>query len=181
MSVLARIRRRAKRSKANRLARDESGATMIEFGVLAVPFFAIIGATLETALVFLATQVLDSAVHDASRLIRTGQAQSAEFTLPDFRAAVCDHVFGLIDCDQMKIKVHTIDTFADVTYEAPVDEDGDWTIIEDYNDGIASSIIFVEVYYKWPTLLNIFGFDLADQPDGTRLLGASRVFKNEPF
>lgn len=154
---------------------------MIEFGVLAVPFFAIIGATLETALVFLATQVLDAAVHDASRLIRTGQAQNAGFVHEDFRAAVCDHVFGLLDCSQLKIEVHTIDTFADVSYEAPVDEDGDWTIVEAYDDGIASSIVFVEVYYKWPTLLNIFGFDLADQPDGTRLLGASRVFKNEPF
>lgn len=183
MSVLAgTIRRHAAWLKAKRLARDERGATMIEFGVLALPFFAIVGATLETALVFLATQVLDASVSDASRLVRTGQTHSAEFELADFRLAICDRAFGLFDCSQFRINVHTIDEFSDATYGLPVDPDtGDWTLMEAYNHGGSSSIVFVEVYYKWPTILNVFGFDLADQPDGTRLLGASRVFKNEPF
>lgn len=181
MSVLLRIKRYTARLKAARLARDESGATMIEFGILAVPFFAIIGATLETALVFLATQVLDGAINDASRMIRTGQAQQAEFSIDSFREVLCDRTFGMFDCNQIKIKVHTVDVFATATYSAPIDEDGNWTLIEDYNDGEASSIVFAEVYYKWPTMLDLFGFDLSDQPDGSRLLGASRVFKNEPF
>jgi len=182
MSILARIKRRIARLKAAKLARDDSGATMVEFGILALPFFSIIGATLETALVFLASQVLDGAVNDASRLIRTGQAQGAGFELQDFRLQVCDHLFGLFDCDALKIKVHTLTQFATISYEIPVDEDtGDWTIVQDYNPGGPSSIVFVEVYYKWPTILNLFGFNLANQPDGTRLLGSSRVFKNEPF
>ncbi|HUV32118.1 MAG TPA: TadE/TadG family type IV pilus assembly protein [Devosiaceae bacterium] len=181
MLTLARIKHRIARMKAGRLARDQSGATMIEFGILALPFFAIIGATFEMALVFLASQVLDGSVGDASRLIRTGQTHTANFELADFRVAVCDHSFGLFNCDELQIKVHTLSEFADATYGLPVDEDGEWTIAEAYNHGGPSSIVYVEVYYKWPTVLNLFGFDLADQPDGTRLLASSRVFKNEPF
>ena len=57
-------------------AHDESGVTAIEFGLLAVPFFSILGAILETSLVFLSGQVLESAVQDASRLIRTAPRSS---------------------------------------------------------------------------------------------------------
>jgi hypothetical protein len=39
----------------------------------------------------------------------------------------------------------------------------------------------VQVYYKWPVILNFGGFDLATSADGTRLMGAVRVFENEPF
>src|SRR5690606_2566182 len=61
------------------LGRDERGVTAVEFGLLALPFFTIIAAILQTSLVFLADQVLESAVHDAARAIRTGQAQEAGF------------------------------------------------------------------------------------------------------
>ena len=65
-------------------ARDDSGVTAIEFGLLALPFFSILGAILETSLVFLSGQVLESAVQDTSRLIRTGQAQVASVTAAQF-------------------------------------------------------------------------------------------------
>ncbi len=63
-----------------RFRRDEKGVTAVEFGLLSLPFFAIIGAILETSLIFMASQILDSAVNDSARLIRTGQAQAANFT-----------------------------------------------------------------------------------------------------
>jgi len=39
----------------------------------------------------------------------------------------------------------------------------------------------VQVYYKWPVILNFSGLNLATSPDGTHLMGAVRVFANEPF
>ena len=80
-----------------------------------MPFFAIIGAILETALVFLASQVLDSAVQDASRLIRTGQAQAASFTIDDFRNSVCDKLFNLFTCSNLQIRVTTVTNFTSAT------------------------------------------------------------------
>lgn len=175
--LLGRVRR-----LQQRFAGNERGVTAIEFGLLALPFFAIIAAILETAIVFFAAQILDSGVQDTARLIRTGQAQQASFTIENFRTELCDHLYAMFDCDGLKIKVTTITSFAAAGMAPPVDEDdGSWTVAEAYDPGEGSDVILVEVYYKWPIILNFASFDLADLPDSTRLLGASRVFRNEPF
>lgn len=165
------------------LARDERGATAVEFGLLALPFFTLIAAILETAIVFLASQVLDSAVQDSARLIRTGQAQFSSYTGQMYKDAVCDRLFGLFDCTDLKIKVSELSDFATATTaDEVVDPDtGEWTLVEDYNGGDGSSIMLVEAYYKWPTFLNILGLNFASMPDGTVLLGGVRVFRNEPY
>ena len=172
--------------RGRKFARDDRGVTMIEFGLLAIPFFAIIGATLETALVFMASQILDSAVYDASRTVRTGQAQSASMTETQFRTAICNGLYGMFDCSQLRIRVSVITDFASATVANPVDTTNctptcQWQLVQAYNPGVGSDIVMVQAYYKWPVILNFAGFNLMDQPDGTRLLGAVRVFRNEPF
>lgn len=180
-------------------ARDESGVTAIEFGLLALPFFSILGAILETSLVFLSGQVLESAVQDASRLIRTGQAQEAAVTADGFKTLVCDRVFGLFrDCDNLHIEVDVIDAFSDVDVSAPVNWGcappgpgqtqaqasaacADWTRPESYTPGSGSSIVMVQVYYKWPVIVPFGGLGLSNLPDGRRVMGAATVFRNEPF
>lgn len=174
-------------------ARDESAATAVEFGILALPFFTIVFAILETAMVFLAGQVLDSAVNDSSRLIRTGLATTASgYTADDYRSAICAKLFGLFDCadhGKLRIKVTEIDsgTFASANPTAPINPncsttgECELTITETYEPGVGSSVVLVEAYYKWPTIVNLPTFDLATMADGTRLLSAVRVFRNEPF
>lgn len=168
-----------------RLVRDERGVTAIEFGVLAIPFFTIMVAIIETSLVFLSSQILDSAVNDTSRLIRTGEAQTAGVTATEFRELVCDRLYGLFDCSKLKIKVGKIDNFTAATTAPPLStvpgSEGQWTVTEGYGAGAGSDIVLVEVYYKWPVLINFGGFSLDDVGDGSRLLAAVRVFKNEPF
>ncbi len=164
--------------------RDERAATAVELAILAVPFFAMIGAILETAMVFLASQVLDGAVQDASRLIRTGQAQSAGYQLEDFRAAVCDHLFNLFNCDNLQIDVETITSFpmANVSV-SPLDptDPKKWTLVENFLPGSGSNVEIVQAFYKWPIILKFGGLNLATSSDGTHLLGSVRVFQNEPF
>lgn len=169
-----------------RFWRDDSGVTAIEFGLLGLPFFAIIGAILETSLVFMASQVLDSAVGDATRQIRTGQALQAGFNVTLFKKQVCSELFGLFgDCSGLYTSVTTINDFSSFNYTPPVDyscKSGcNWTQTEQYSPGLGNSTVFVQVYYKWPIILSIGGFDLADLGDRTRLLAAVRVFRNEPF
>lgn len=170
--------------------RDERGATAVEVGLLALPFFSIIGAILETSIVFLSGQVLDSAAQDTSRLIRTGQMQSS--TIEDFRADMCGRLYGLFDCAKLHIEVQTLATFNAASITPPVnftcdDEDKDkpictnWTRNESFTSGAQSSIMVVQVYYKWPIILNLGGVALANLPSGERVLGAATVFRNEPF
>jgi Flp pilus assembly protein TadG len=174
------------------LARNERASVAAEFGILALPFFAVIGAICETSMVFFAGQVLDSAVQDATRQIRTGQAQTSGYTSATFKDLICGRLYNLFNCDNLKVKVSVITTFgsASTTVSTPIkpspcnpatDPDQCWNVTETYNAGTGSSIVLVEAYYKWPLVINFGGFNLADQPDGSRLLAAVRVFRNEPF
>lgn len=173
--------------KGRGFARNEDGVTVIEFAILAVPFFTIILAILETSLVFFAGQILDSGVQDASRLVRTGQAQTATWDEDDFRDALCGRLYGLFDCNLIRIRTSVVSDFSSATVVTPVevgedcDDECEWTLEQDYQPGEASEVVLVQAWYKWPTIVNLPGFNLQNQPDGTRLLGAVRVFRNEPF
>lgn len=174
------------------LRRDQRAAVAVEFALLALPFFTIIAAIFETALVFLAGQILDSAVQDSSRLIRTGQAQVGGFDAGDYRQAICDGLYGMFDCagGRMLVKVTVLDAFGDANaaLAAPISADCTtdpdacgWAIAEAFDPGVGSSIVIVQAYYKWPTLVDLPWFNLADQAGGDRLLAGIRVFRNEPF
>ena len=180
---------------AGRFRRDDRGVTIIEFGILALPFFTIIAAILETSLVFFASQILDSAVQDAGRLIRTGQMQNGPAgnnNLAGFRTKVCDNLYNMMSCDGVKVKVSVVGNFGSAMATYPIQRGAqctsaagvttcDWTLVESYTPGGGGDVVLVQAYYKWPTLVRLPGFNLQNQVDGTRLLGAVRVFRNEPF
>ena len=168
--------------------RDERGTTAIEFGILGIPFFALLAAILETSYVFLAGQILDTAVQDSGRFIRTGQMQNGGYGLDKFKEEVCKGLYGLFDCSQLRINVATVASgkFSDATLTSPLATNCnptscDWAMPEAYAAGKGSDVILVRVYYKWPTIVNLGGFNLANTGANSRLLGSVRVFANEPF
>jgi len=181
--------------RVDKFRRDERGVTAVEFGILALPFFTIIAAILETSFVFFASQILDSAVQDAGRLIRTGQMQTgvaANNTLAAFRTKICNGLYNMMTCANVKLKVSVVANFSSATVSYPIQTGNqctttngvktcNWTIVEGYTPGGGGDVVLVQAYYKWPTLVRLPGFNLQDQVDGTRLLGAVRVFRNEPF
>jgi len=65
---------------AVRFCRQERATTTIEFGLLITPFVAGLFAILQTALVFFASQTLETAAAASARLILTGQAQTNGWT-----------------------------------------------------------------------------------------------------
>jgi len=180
-------------------ARDEKGATAVEFGLLALPFFSILAAILETSVVLLSSQVLEGAVHDISRLVRTGQAQQSAMTADRFKELVCGRVYGLFpDCSLLHVEVEVIDAFGEIDISPPVNwscsapkpgqteaearaECAAWTRPEIFDMGGGSEIVTVQVYYKWPIIVPFGGLGLGNLPDGRRLMGAATVFRNEPF
>lgn len=172
-------------ARGHKFARDEKAATTIEFAILALPFFTIIFAILETAMVFFASQVLDSAVEDAGRMVRTGRAQSANYTMTEFRSYLCGFTFGIFDCSKIKIEVKTITKFADAstgpTVQSCTVTTCNWTVVESYVPGVGRNVEQVSAYYRWPLVVVLPFFNLKNQPDSYRMISATRVFRNEPF
>jgi hypothetical protein len=164
--------------------KDDRGVTAIEFGLVAVPFIALMYAILETALVFFAGQALETAIGNSARLIRTGQAQEDGMTLSDFRTSICDQVFQLFDCEGgLQLDVRTFPTFDSIELGSPeVDEDGILVTDDfDFDIGGAGDIVVVRAYYAWPVFVTTLGNDLSNYGNNEHLLIATAAFKNEPF
>jgi len=163
--------------RVKQLASQDDGVTVIEFALLAFPFFALLGAILETGLFLLGSQVFDSAVDDAARSIMIGQAES--YSPDDFRDKICEHTFGLIDCPAIRLRTRPISSFSSATTTAPVDIDGNWILGQQFDSGNPNDVILVEAYYKGNTF---FGFDYGFSKFGNSLvISSARVFMNEPY
>jgi Flp pilus assembly protein TadG len=181
---------RAARRPASRLARKsrvfrrrEDGATAVEFGIVIVPFLAILFAIVEVALVFFAGQVLETAVADSARRIMTGEVQKAGMTQEQFKAEVCSHLQALFNCESgIHIDVKNYAGFGSASVSPPLNEDGELdTSSFGFSPGAQGSIVVVRVAYEWPIIVRDFGFNLATLPNGKRLLMATAAFRNEPY
>jgi Flp pilus assembly protein TadG len=166
---------------ARRFARHEKGATAVEFGMVALPFLALTFAILETALVFFADQTLEAAVSDSARLILTGQAQTASYSQTDFKTQVCNRLYGMFDCTKLTVDVKNYSSFAAVNTTPPVTNGKIDSTKTGYTPGGPSCIEAVSLYYPWPIYVTLLGNHLDNLGNGTRLLVATSVFRNEPF
>jgi len=166
-----------------RFARGEDGAAAIEFGMVAAPFLALMFAIMETALVFFASQTLETAVADSARLIMTGQAQSQSFDAAAFKNAVCSKISGLFDCTGgLYVDVKTYSSFGSVDNSAPLDANGNLkTSTFGYSPGGPGDIVVVRLMYQWPTYASLLGFNLGNMAGNKRLLMATAAFRNEPY
>ena len=72
------------------IGQSESGSTAVEFGMVAFPFFMVMGCICETGIMLFSEYAIQAGVQEASREIRTGQAQSASMTAAAFKTKICD-------------------------------------------------------------------------------------------
>lgn len=167
---------------ARRFARDRKGAAAVEFALIAGPFFMLLFGILEIALIFFATAIIEDAVSQAARDIRTGELQTAGQGEADFRAAVCQRISTIADCGRLRVDVRTFENFSSVNMTPPMTEDGE---LDDQNftfePGDAGDVVVVRVFYDWtllgPGMIN----GLSNLPGNRRLISAATAFRNEPF
>ena len=165
-------------------AADVSGATAIEFALLALPFLGLIYGVVQTALVFFVGQVLETTAEAAGRIILTGQAQTQGMTQSQFASAVCSQVPGLLKCNNLMIDVETASSFSGANTSAPTltfGPQGQVTNVWQYQPGNPGDIVVLRVMYQWPLVRGPMSFNIANLSNGNRLLVATAVFKNEKY
>ncbi|WFE89268.1 pilus assembly protein [Roseibium porphyridii] len=166
------------------IRKDESGATAIEFGLVAIPFFLILFGIVEVGLIHMVNRMLDNAVIEASRMIRTGQAQTSGFGADDFEGEICNALPAfLCSTERIVVVVDQIDSFsAAASTNDMYDADGDLVEDSSYTAEANNSgeIVMVNVVYRWPMITSLLSLNLADH--GTeRHLTSTLVFRNEPW
>ncbi len=165
-----------------RLGRDKDGAAAVEFALVVTPFLALIFAIIESAVVFFAGQVLETAVYDSARLIMTGQAQTAGMSQAQFKQQVCARIYGLFDCaGGIFVDVKSYPSFAAVNIINPIDANKDFVNNFTYAPGNPGDIVVVRLFYQYPVYVSLLGLNLADINGGKRLIAATAAFRNEPY
>jgi Flp pilus assembly protein TadG len=165
-----------------RFRRNKKGAAAVEFALVAPMFFAVLFAIIEMALVFFASQILETVTQDASRLIMTGQAQSAAFTQAQFKNAVCAKLVTMFDCvNGVSIDVQSYTQFSTVDVSDPIDAGKNFVPPNNYLPGGPGDIVVVRLFYKWPLYVTGLGFNIANVGSNHKLLTATAAFQNEPY
>jgi Flp pilus assembly protein TadG len=171
-----------KRGLLGRFRRASDGSVAVEFAIVSVPFFALLFAIIETALMFFVSQILDSAVTKVSRMIRTGQVQQNNVSAATFKSNICAGMFSLVDCNaNLYVDVKVYPDFASYTPTSPIDPITKQMKPTTFQPGASGQIVVVRAFYAWPTFFDMLETSAATLADGRRLLGAVVAFRNEPF
>ena len=164
-----------------RFGRDTRGSNAVEFGMLAAPFFGLLLATFESALIFVGQQTTEIATLDAARLIRTGQAK--DFSATQFRDAVCAELSVVVKCDDISVDVRTYPDFGSINnnIDEMLQEQALGNDPLQFDAGGPSSIVMVRVYSVLPSLSSGLGLGPGNAPGGGHVIASTAIFRNEPY
>lgn len=165
----------------NNWRKDEDGAAALEFAFLSIPFFIFIIGIIEVALMFASASIMEGAVNDAARLVRTGQLQ----TMPGdseqaFLDEICDHAI-IMECARFQYFVTTLESFEEADGELPtLDEEGN---LEDvgFTLGGAGDVVMIRVTYLYEMMTPMLGNLFTNYPGRKRLMMSTVVLQTEPY
>jgi Flp pilus assembly protein TadG len=165
---------------------DRRGSTAVEFGLVAVPFFALLFAIFETAIDFYAGQMLQSATWDAARQIMTGQVQagSAITTAAQFRdQLICPKILGMVNCANVQVDARVVTAFNAAEVAKPFTGGAFDTSNFQFCPGGPGQIVIVRAVYPMPILTSLFGLTGTTTVAGqtVRILMGVAALQNEPF
>lgn len=192
-SRAARHNGQARRSAMRRFHRSENGATAIEFGFLALPFFMLMWAIIETGLMFWTNQVLEESLSQASRVLLTGESRtryisgSAAVNAAAFRDDICANApMKLIDCSKLSVDVRTYSDFSAASSGTsstnPLAGGSLDTSSFSYRQPDSGQIVVVRAVLDYNLLLTSWAStSLANIGSGRRGIVASVAFRAEPF
>ena len=181
---------------------DREGSVAVEFGLVAIPFLALLFAIFQTALVVFTGQVLDTALQDSARLIMTGQAQS--MTAANFATGpngVCSRITAIFDCagaynaGTLQIDIRSPSSFTNAVLTPPTVSGNsiNWGTSNGaplYSNPGTSQIVIVRaaflepIYMSFPVTFMGSNMDSGLKTAGSttsRLILSTVAFRNEPF
>lgn len=173
-----------------RFRKKEDGATAIEFAMLAAPFFVLLFGIIESSLIFFAGQMLETAVDDVGRKIRTGQLDNT-ITEQQFKDEMCAEAAILFDCDGIAVDLQIAAKFEDLGDPPVPDASDNSTDFSGYSftPPCPGEIAMVTASYEWPIFTYFASDNIYREVSGSEgnllfrkiLLNAIAVFRTEPY
>lgn len=190
--------------RLRRFARSRDGSAAIEFALLAIPYFIIVFAIIETFIAFAAEELVSNAVDTMSRQMRTGQitfalGRATDKTEAQFRQAFCNEISILISCSttevatpaKLYLDVQKFNTFADIPTTVPRTSTDRYADIDPskfkFTPGGTGTINMLRAYYRWQIMTDLVRpYITTIRPtDGSMptqyLIIATAAFQNEQY
>jgi len=176
-----------------RWRRDDSGATAIEFAVVATPFLLLLFGIMSVSLYYFTNFSIENAALAAARGIRTGQLQqslgiySGAVTNDDrkkaFKKALCDKAPSFLDCNSKAVVI--VQSNASFGGISPPSCANNGVLIDQstasFDTGGASSVVLITVCYPWSAGNKLPFFKIGDLKDGSVLMQSSVALRTEPY
>lgn len=179
-----RPQRQAGLGTIRRYGRDSRGSVAIEFGILAVPFLALVFAVFESCMSFAAQQLMSNATDEIARDVRTGELRAAALNDASLKDLVCARLKLIVDdsCPELEVDMQQYARFSNVPTRVPFTASGDInTAGFRVTPGGASTINQLRVFYRWPVMTDFMRASMSNLPNGKTLLFSSATWRNEPF
>jgi Flp pilus assembly protein TadG len=181
-------------ARASALASNERGATAVEFAFVIGPFLFLLLGIISVGFYFFVMFSLENAVESASRVIRTGQAQTSSppMTVAQFKSLVCSKLPPFMPCgssDKIRVNVQNFTGYGSITTPPCTDSSGNLipSSSQVYNPGGASTVVLVSVCYEWEltkAMANVpywISPKNAKMSNGSTMMQASTAFTSEPY
>jgi Flp pilus assembly protein TadG len=177
-----------------RFRRSRAGSAAVEFALVAPVFFALLFAIIEVAIMFFASQVLETITQDSARALMTGQAQTGQVsacavsgvaspcTQASFQQYACSQIPALFSCTGLYVDVESYSSFTNIAINSQIDGSGNFTSANmQYSPGGPGDVVVVRMFYQWPLFVTGLGFNISNLSGNKRLLVATAAFQNEPY
>lgn len=163
------------------LSKNKDGSAAIEFAILALPFFVVIFAIAEIAVMYFVDSGLDAAVHRTVRQVRVGVAKSGAWDAAKFKSQVCSELSFSFNCSsKLKVRATVVTNMASVT-RVSGQTSGSLNVTEDFDLGDSGSYVLVQAFLPWSPVFKLYPVASDRLSDGSYILSSAELIKNEPF
>jgi Flp pilus assembly protein TadG len=166
--------------------RNRRAGAAVDFALVVFPFLMVLMVMINSALILLAGQVLQTAATSAGRLVLTGQAQNANNTAAQFKSNVCASLTVMFNCaSNLYIDVESTSTssFSGINLANPTNSNGTLnTAGFGYSLGNPGDLVIVRLIYQWPIAgSGLVGALMNPISPNNYTLVATVAFRNEPY
>ncbi len=155
----------------------------MEFALVATPFFFLLFAIMELAMLFVVSAVLENATMDTSRLIRTGIVEHEGITRAAFKTELCSKLGVLAhDCEKRTdIDVRIIPQFRQTPPPDPLASGSMDKNQLEYLPGSPGSLVLIRVWYSMPLVTPMLSQAVSRLNSGDAVVSVATAFRNEPY
>ena len=176
----AKICVRAWKARLGRFRRAQRAATAVEFALIAPLLFALLLATTQIAVIFIAQSYIQTVAEATQRAVLTNQTGS--LTSTQFKALVCSNVGALFNCNSLIISLQVAPTSpSGIAAAMPkFDSSGKLTSTPSIASIPPNTQALLIIMYQWPVISGPLGSYFGTLGNGAYLLTSTQVFQTEP-